>query len=319
MKNILKLITFSLFFILFICSFGCAKTSNLIEQTSSRESKIPINAIKMTPKTDSSPPKSNSSEYYDPEPLPTPINTAGGEDSAFILPDGETLYFWFTPDVNISAEKQLSDGVTGIYVSKKEENSWNTPQRIRLQDANKISLDGCSFVLNETMWFCSAREGVEGLGWFTANFNQKNYKWENWKIANFPKNYEVGELHIYDHEVYFHSAKSGGKGGLDIWTTKQNEEGDWLAPINLLNINSDSDEGWPALSPNGDELWISKNYGLWRSKKIGEAWTKPELMFSPLAGEASIDKDGNVYFSHHFFENGKMIEADIYVARKKDK
>ena len=41
-----------------------------------------------------------------------PVNTSGREDSPFLLPDGQTLYFFFTPDVSIPAEKQLFDGVT---------------------------------------------------------------------------------------------------------------------------------------------------------------------------------------------------------------
>jgi len=41
-----------------------------------------------------------------------PVNTSGGEDSPFLLPDSQTLYFFFTPDVSIPTEKQLFDGVT---------------------------------------------------------------------------------------------------------------------------------------------------------------------------------------------------------------
>jgi hypothetical protein len=33
------------------------------------------------------------------------VNTAGGEDSPFVTPDGNTLYYVFTPDVNIPAER----------------------------------------------------------------------------------------------------------------------------------------------------------------------------------------------------------------------
>ena len=46
-------------------------------------------------------------------------------------------------------------------------------------------------------------------------------------------------------------------------------------------------------------------------------WQEPEEMFGPLAGEATIDQSGNVYFTHHYFKNDKMLEADIYVAKKK--
>ena len=37
-----------------------------------------------------------------------------------------------------------------------------------------------------------------------------------------------------------------------------------------------------------------------------------------IEGEASVDYDGNgnVYFTHHFFNDNKMIEADIYMAER---
>ena len=31
----------------------------------------------------------------------------------------------------------------------------------------------------------------------------------------------------------------------------------------------------------------------------------------------SLDNDGNLYFTHHFFKDNKMIEADIYMAPRK--
>jgi len=53
------------------------------------------------------------------------------------------------------------------------------------------------------------------------------------------------------------------------------------------------------------------------SKKVDGAWQEAELIVSLLAGEASIDSEGNLYFVHHFYLDGKMIEADIYVTYKK--
>ena len=65
----------------------------------SRNSMIPDDIEKITPEMDINPPKSLSPEYYDPIPVPGLVNTPGGEDSGFIMPDGDTLYFFFTPDV----------------------------------------------------------------------------------------------------------------------------------------------------------------------------------------------------------------------------
>ncbi|MFA5413355.1 MAG: hypothetical protein WC348_02350 [Patescibacteria group bacterium] len=292
---------------------GCEQTPT---ELPSRESKIPAEAIKITPTADVSPPKSLSSEYENPIPLPSPVNTAGAEDSSFILPDGNTLYFFFTPDVRIPAEKQLIDGVTGIYVAKKVDDLWQNPERIILQAKNKVALDGCEFIQGDMIWFCSAREGYDGIHWFTAEF--KNNKWQNWQNADFPAEYKVGELHFSadGNEVYFHSDRPGGQGGLDIWVSKKVRDA-WQEPENVAAVNTSGNEGWPALSPDENELWTYKDYSLWRSKKVDGVWQKSIKMFSPLAGEATIDNEGNVYFIHHFYKNDVMLEADIYVAKKK--
>ena len=324
MKNRFKswlIVLLTLIFILFV---GCTTHKDepkLI--TKDREDSIPEDVVKVTPDTDANPPRSYSGEYHDPVPLPYPINTAGAEDSAFILPDGKTLYFWFTPDVRVPPEKQIIDGVTGIYVSYKSEDDWSNPQRRMLQEDKKLALDGCAFVLKDMMWFCSAREGnvgpdySGGLNWFRAFYNTDKEKWENWELIDFPEEWEVGELHIYEDELYYHSSRHGGKGGLDIWMLRSDDTGEWSGPENVRNVNTQRDEGFPALSPDGNELWITRDYGLWRSIRTEDGWSVPELMISPLAGEASIDIFGNVYFSHHFFKDDKMIEADIYVAYKK--
>lgn len=292
---------------------GCEKTP---VELPTRESKIPTDAVKITPATDASPVKSLSAEYENPIPLPAPVNTAGGEDSPFILPDGQTLYFFFTPDVRIPVEKQITDNVTGIYVAKKSGDVWQNPERVLLSKFGSAGSDGCEFVSGDTIWFCSVREGYDGINWFTAEF--KNNKWQNWKLANFPEEYKVGELHFSAdaNEVYFHSDRAGGKGGLDIWVSKK-VNGSWQEPENVAAVNTAEDEGWPALSPDENELWIYRNYSLWRSKKVGDIWTKPVQMFSPLAGEATLDSEGNVYFIHHYYKNDVMLEADIYFAEKK--
>jgi len=41
-------------------------------------------------------------------------------------------------------------------------------------------------------------------------------------------------------------------------------------------------------------------------------------LVSQFAGEPTLDDAGNLYFVHHFFTREmEMIEADIYVARRR--
>jgi hypothetical protein len=183
-----------------------------------RESVIPEDATKMTPEADVLPPILHSAEWMTPIPLSSAINMAGGEDSPFVMPDGNTLHFFFTPNVSVPAEKQLLDGVTGIWISRKQNNMWGKAERIVLQDSGKLALDGAEFVQNDIIWFASAREGYTGVNLFTAEF--KNEKWTNWQYVGgkLMKDYQVGEMHITadGNELYFHSARAGGKGQLDI-------------------------------------------------------------------------------------------------------
>ena len=302
---------------LLLASLACgSSTPTAIPTPADRLSSIPASQVKQSSETDLYPPKSETEEYADPVPLLFPVNTAGAEDSAFVMPDGQTLYVWFTPDPNIPPEKQVADGVTGIYVFHKSNDTWGAAERVILQDPGKLALDGCEFVLGNKMWFCSAREGYTGIHWFTADF--KNGNWQNWKNADFKTEYEVGELHITadGKELYFHSPRAGGLGGYDIWVS-QNVDGVWQEPVNLAIVNSTYSDGWPFVTQDGSELWFTRSVGapeLWRSKRVDGQWTQPQKMFGPFAGEASLDNAGNVYFTHHFYKDNVMIEADIYIA-----
>ncbi|WP_440951909.1 hypothetical protein [Methanococcoides sp. FTZ1] len=282
-----------------------------------RYSTIPEDAIKMTPETDNFPPQLHSAEYEQPVPLAV-INTAGAEDSPFIPADRDEIYFFFTPDVRVPVEKQILDGVTGIYVSRYINGSFQEPERVMLQKPGKLALDGCEFVQGNTMLFCSAREGYTGLHWFSAEF--KDGSWVNWENADYDPAYEVGELHIHGEELYYHSPKEGGKGGTDIWMLTK-ADGEWKDPVNVDVLNSEENEGMPYVTADGNELWFNRWYmgtpAVFKSEKVNGQWQEPELIISKFAGEPTLDKDGNVYFVHHFYEDGKMIEADIYVAYRK--
>ncbi len=283
-----------------------------------RINSVPLDAVKVTPEDDEFPPILHSEEYLEPVPVPSPVNTAGAEDSAFVTPDGRTLYIWFTPDPSIPVTEQLVDGVTGVYVSYLVEDEWTLPERVWLQDQGKLALDGCVFVQGETMWFGSAREGYEGLNWFTAEY--VDGEWRNWEYAGdlLNKEYQVGELHVTadGRELYYHTRGEQ----YDIWVS-ENVGGQWQQPEPVDAVNSPDTEGWPFVTEDGQELWFTRFYqgspAIFRSTRVAGEWQEPELVISQFAGEPTLDREGNIYFSHHFYVNGEMVESDIYVAYRK--
>lgn len=285
-----------------------------------RFARLPSDIQKQGPETDDYPPILYSTDYELPVPLGSGINSSGAEDSPFVLPDGNTLYFFFTPDVRVPADHQLLDSVTGVWVSKKVNNEWDTAIRVWLQDPGKLALDGAVTVQDNEMWFASAREGYDGVNMFTAEM--LDGQWKNWIYSGdrLMKEIQIGEVHLLGDVLFFHSGRSGGLGGYDIWTTTRTGES-WSDPVHLSSVNTAETEGWPYVSSDGNELWFTRYYlgtpAIYKSEKAGNDWGEPELVLSQFAGEPTLDDAGNLYFVHHYYKNNLMIEADIYVASRK--
>ncbi len=306
--------------LIILLAAGCDQIDSPI-QILPREDKIPSGKDKITPDDDIYPPILHSPDFEQPIPVPGYANSAGAEDSPFVTPDGNVLYFTFNPDVNVKPDKQLIDGVTGLYRSQLVNGIWQEPERIILND--DLSLDGCETIQGDLMWFCSVRTGnFRGVDLYTASLIDGT--WTNWQNAGERINVEIamGEMHITPDglEIYFDGARVGGTGASDIWLTRS-VNGIWQDPVNVSEVNSEEDEIRPFLTQDGKELWFSRIYlgspAVFRSLLIDGHWSEPELIISQFAAEPSLDNEGNIYFAHHFFKDGQMLEADIYVARTK--
>ena len=319
----IKIILLHIILLFFFLSIsGCASIDKDIV-SKERQDAIPTDAVKMQPETDPAPPILHHDDWQTIIPLSEVINTAGGEDSPFYDQANNALYFFFTPNTHLPAEKQLNDGATGIYVSYFENNIWSKPQRVLLNKPDEPALDGCPFILNDTLWFCSARvNNFRGVDLWTAKWNGEDWvQWQNaGKLLNL--DYDMGEMHLTmdGKEIYFHSAQAGTLGGLDLWvTTWQNET--WNTPLNLTQVNSQWNDSRPWVSPDGTELWFMRDHqgspAIFRSIKLDEEWQEPQLIISQFAAEPTLDQFGNIYFAHHFIIDGVIVDADIYVAIKK--
>jgi len=285
-----------------------------------REDKIPVDISKRVPHSDPHPPILHSLDYEEPIPLSSSVNTAGAEDSPFVLPDGNTLYFFFTPDVRVPANGQLLDEVSGVWVSKKTSGTWGAATRVWLTAAGTLALDGAVSIDGSEMWFASAREGYTGVNMFTAQWTAGTWENRQYSGDRLMKELQIGEVHLQGNDLYFHSSRSGGKGDYDIWVTTR-DGNSWSDPVNIDIVNTTAMDGFPFVSSDGNELWFTRTYGgtpgIFRSSKVNGAWSAPELILSQFAGEPTLDDSGNIYFVHHFYENDVMIEVDIYVAYRK--
>lgn len=306
-------------------TLACSSVSEPDVTDPSRGGSIPEGAVKVTPETDVFPPVIHSGEWEEPVPMPGPVNTAGVEDAVVISADGTVFLFFFTPDGNLPPEQQLLDGVSGIWWCRKTGSNWSEPVRALLAEPGTDHLDGSLCFTDNTLWFCSARQGnFNPIDIYTAEFSGSG--WTNWQNAGQQLNqeYTAGEVaSTSDGDSLYFASTEGGYGQGDLWLTVRNGA-NWSTPENLGSvINSSWDENQPCISSDGKELWFTRSasgmgyYGpaIFRSTRTAGVWGEPVEIVSNYAGDPGVDSQGNLYFTHLFYDaEYNKIEADIYVA-----
>jgi outer membrane protein OmpA-like peptidoglycan-associated protein len=128
--------------------------------------------------------------------------------------------------------------------------------------------------------------------------------------------------------LFFSSDRPGGEGGLDIWMSKKNANGEWDAPVNLgPKVNTSYDEESPFIHVDGKTLYFSSEghnsmggFDIFDTKvdtKTGIVTSPSENLGYPIntfANETYISwsADGlRAYFSS--VREGGLGEEDIYM------
>ncbi|HET7009469.1 MAG TPA: hypothetical protein VFI11_01735 [Anaerolineales bacterium] len=126
-------------------------------------------------------------------------------------------------------------------------------------------------------------------------------------------------LHPDGVTLYFASPRPGGLGGADIWTSTLTG-GTWSEPVNLgAPINSPGDELQPAFAADGNTMYFTSNRladvgaAIFRSARVGEGWSEPELVVRGIVGEPSLTADGSLmYFVHVLTDAAGVFDADVW-------
>ncbi|MCE5347739.1 MAG: OmpA family protein [Bacteroidales bacterium] len=150
--------------------------------------------------------------------VPFGINSKGSETSFTFTPSGNEIYF-------VTDNGKDNIGGKDIYFIKKiKENNWSKPQNagslintICDEESVRFSKTG------DTLWFSS--QGHNSIGGFDIFYSVRNKEgaWNNVKNCGYPVNTPWDELFFFPSPVedsifYFVSNRSGGFGGMDIYT-----------------------------------------------------------------------------------------------------
>jgi outer membrane protein OmpA-like peptidoglycan-associated protein len=113
--------------------------------------------------------------------------------------------------------------------------------------------------------------------------------------------------------LFFTSEDARGNGGLDIYKSTKESNGDWGVPENLgKTINTPFDEDAPFLSDDGQTLYFSSkghpgygNYDVYKSSFSNGNWSAPENMSQPINSAGNdvfliqTNNNQNSYFSSY--------------------
>lgn len=168
---------------------------------------------------------------------------------------------------------------------------------------------------NSTVYFSRNNEQKEKIKKRKMNIYSATKSGEGWSdIKELPFNNDEYEtmhpsISADDDALYFASDRLGGFGGMDIWVAYKNGD-EWSDPINLgASVNSDGDESFPFISPDGTLFYSSNGFGgngeldIFYVQKEGYEWGAPTNLEAPFNTPQDdfgfiMDRDNkNGYFS----------------------
>lgn len=200
-----------------------------------------------------------------------------------------------------------------IYQSDNKSGSWSAPLPLDIlndkfqntangvfsPDKSKFYYTKCSPDRNHKMncqiYVSDVEAGIIGKGErLTGMINAEGMTF----TQPFPVN--VGSGKSMSEGLYYVSDMPGGKGGLDIWFTTKDKNGDWKKATNLGGaINTIRDEITPFYDSKNGMLYFSSNYhygfggfDVFKAKGQQTKWEKPQNLGVPI--NSRVD---DTYFS----------------------
>ena len=255
--------------------------------------------------------------FGEPKNLGPSINTSANDWAPCISADGLSLYF-------TSARPGGYGGNMGfdIWVAMREtlEENWSTPVNIGLPVNSSvdetqpcISADGLSLFFDSY----SRLGGMGGTDLWVATRAMVDDPWNEpvnlGPTVNTSSNDNAPSISADGLSMFFHSARAGAIGIVDLWaTTRPTRNDSWEEPMNLgPTVNSSFFDGTPDISADGLALFFMSERpdglggrDLWVSKRrtTNESWGTaanlgPTVNTSAVEFSPDISTDGyTIYF-----------------------
>ncbi len=211
-----------------------------------------------------------------------------------------------------------------IYFTESEHGAWTAPYNITMDIESDGSYRVSSLNYDGTMLFLVVPKKEH------RDIYLSRYKEGRWGKAtplrgkiNTLRDEVFASLSPDGQTLYFVSDRSGGPGGLDIFTATRSSNGEWDHVTPLPGpVNTPFDEQSPLLSPDGKKLFFSSDghatmggFDIFVSRYANGTWGNPENAGYPLNTTdddlyfAPLEDGYRGYFTRWF--NGKEKKAAI--------
>jgi outer membrane protein OmpA-like peptidoglycan-associated protein/outer membrane protein assembly factor BamD (BamD/ComL family) len=207
-------------------------------------------------------------KWTEAEPMPSNINTPNNEGAPTFAPDGRTLVFVACVDAYGSyGANRSGKGSCDLFITKKVGTQWRNPVNLpggvntpNWETQPSLSSDG------KTMYFIRGiqrRDGTKDQDIYRA-FLQSDGSWSKAErlpdIINTPFREESVFIHPDGRTLYFSSEGHPGFGGLDIFMSTMDDNGNWSRPVNLgYPINTEYDENSLLVAANGELAFFASD------------------------------------------------------------
>lgn len=234
------------------------------------------------------------------------INSPTKIENCPVVSDNETVLVFtagdknvFSPEIDINV-MNYDYQMDNIYFSKKVEGRWSDPENITKQIGAAtrtvpvtISADGTELYL--------VRDDNDDGNIYISYY--KNNRWSQMKLLNKNINTKDWESHaaltVDGKTLYFTSDRHGGYGGLDIYRSDREENGEWGPAVNVgPTVNTKYDEETPFILNDNKTLYFSSqgHYSMGGFDVFHTTVLGPGSFSAPLNIGYPINTTGNDLF-----------------------
>jgi len=193
------------------------------------------------------------------EPISGSINSEFDDHSPVFCPQGNKIYF--TSRRPLGKSRLMPDGQypENVFVSELAGDVWKKPVPVKEFHRRNQHTSILSISPDENEIFLLRTDRVNFQNIFSSS--RVDGKWGKPKELPYPVNSRWDETHASLSPsldtLYFTSNRPGGFGGLDIYLTTRDADGEWGEPVNLgPSINTSLNEDAAMVHPNGQLLYF---------------------------------------------------------------